>query len=185
MSWAGICPGNHQTGGKRMKGTTRKRNRRLWLTLCEAAWAAKNKKGSYLRSAVSRSVPRRGHQRAIVAVAHSLLTTVYYFLREQGEYREMGQLPRSSAEGKSHEELRQTARKARISSYAPTSCLGAKLFSREPRPSGSRLLDSGKSLFGSGYARSGSESFFYRAPASSIIVSKVPFVCHQNKSYNP
>jgi transposase len=90
VSWAGICPGNHQTGGKRMKGTTRKGNRWLRRSLCEAAWAAKNKKDSYLRAQYRRLSARRGHKRAIIGVANSLLTAAYYILREPGEYRELG-----------------------------------------------------------------------------------------------
>jgi transposase len=90
VSWAGICPGNHQTGGKRGKGTTRKGNRWLRRTLCEAAWAAKNQKGSYYGAQYRSLSARRGHQRAIVAVANSLLTAAYYILREKVEYRELG-----------------------------------------------------------------------------------------------
>ena len=92
VSWAGICPGNHETGGKRLKGTTRKGNRWLRRTLCEAAWAAKNKKDSYLRVQYQRLSARRGHKRAILAVANTLLTIAYSLLRDQTEYREMGAL---------------------------------------------------------------------------------------------
>jgi len=90
VSWAGICPGNHQTGGKRLKGTTRKGNRWLRRCLCEAAWAAKNKKDSYFRAQYARLSARRGHKRAILAVANSLLTAAYFMLSQKTEYRELG-----------------------------------------------------------------------------------------------
>jgi transposase len=90
VSWAGICPGNHETGGKRLKGTTRKGNRWLRRTLCEVAWAAKNKHDSYPRAQYQRLSARRGHKRAILAVANSLLTIAYHLLRTQTEYRELG-----------------------------------------------------------------------------------------------
>lgn len=89
-SWAGICPGNHQTGGKRLKGTTRKGNRWLRRSLCEAAWAAKNQKDSYFAAQYRRLAARRGARRALLAVAHSLLATIYYMIREKSGYRELG-----------------------------------------------------------------------------------------------
>ena len=90
-SWAGVCPGNHQTGGKRLKGTTRAGNRWLRRGLCEAAWAARNKKGSYFAAQYRCLAARRGHKRALTAVAHSLLTVVYHLIREKNQYREPGE----------------------------------------------------------------------------------------------
>jgi transposase len=70
-SWAGICPGNHQSAGKRRQARTPKGNRWLRSTLVECARAAVRKKNSYLAAQYRRLAKRRGDKKAIVAVAHS------------------------------------------------------------------------------------------------------------------
>jgi transposase len=89
-SWAAVCPGNHESGGKRMSGKTRKGNVYLRRILCQAAWAATHKKGSYLGALYRRVRARRGHQKAIMALAHHMLTVIYHMLRDNQPYKEPG-----------------------------------------------------------------------------------------------
>ena len=81
VSWAGICPGNNQTAGKRKSGTTRGGNPWLRRALCEAAWAASKSKGTYLQAQFRRLSALRGPKRALIAVASSILTAGYYMLQ--------------------------------------------------------------------------------------------------------
>jgi len=89
-AWAGVCPGNHETGGKRLKGTTRHGNRWARRALTEAAWAAKQTRGTYAAAQFRRLVARRGAKRAVVAVAHGLLMAAYYIIRDDVTYRDLG-----------------------------------------------------------------------------------------------
>jgi transposase len=89
-SWAGACPGNNESAGKRKSGKTRKGNRWLYRYLIEAAWAASRSKGTYFNALYHRLTARRGKKKAIVAVAHSLLVVVYHILKNQVPYHELG-----------------------------------------------------------------------------------------------
>jgi transposase len=89
-SWAAICPGNNESGGKRKSGRTRKGNAWLRTTLVEASWAASRKKGSYLNTLYVRLKLRRGAKKAIVAVAHSMLQSIWYMLSMNIDYRDLG-----------------------------------------------------------------------------------------------
>jgi transposase len=89
-SWAGMCPGNHESAGKRYSGRTRKGNSWLRRALLESAWAASRSKNCYLFSQYSRLVARRGKKKAAVAVGHSLLVIVYHVLKNQTPYRDLG-----------------------------------------------------------------------------------------------
>jgi transposase len=89
-SWAGLCPGNNESAGKRKSGKTRKGDRWLRRYLIEAAWAASRKKGSYLSALYHRLVVRRGKKKAITAVAHKLLVIIYHMLKDQASYQELG-----------------------------------------------------------------------------------------------
>jgi transposase len=89
-SWAGLCPGNHESAGKRKSGKTRKGDQWLRRYVVEAAWAAIRKKGSYLSALYHRLVVRRGKKKAIVAVAHRLLVIIYHMIKDQASYRELG-----------------------------------------------------------------------------------------------
>jgi len=73
-SWAGVCPGNHESAGKRRSGKTTKGSRWLRQALVQAAWAASHKKDSYFQAHAQNLMRRRGRKRGLVAVAHSLLT---------------------------------------------------------------------------------------------------------------
>jgi transposase len=89
-SWAGICPGNEQSAGKRLRSRTTQKNRWLRRALVEAAWAASRTKDSYLGAQYRRLAPRRGKKRALLAVGHSLLVIVYHLLRYDKEYQDLG-----------------------------------------------------------------------------------------------
>lgn len=90
-SWGGLCPGNHESGGKRISGKTRKGDMYLRRVLCQCAWGAAHKKGSQLSALYHRVRSRRGHQKAILAVAHQLLVIVYHVIRAGGVYVELGE----------------------------------------------------------------------------------------------
>jgi len=90
VSWAGICPGNNETAGKRKSGTTRNGNRWARKALCEAAWAASKTKATYLQAQFRRLAAIRGCKRAIIAVASTILTIGYHMLKEGTTYRELG-----------------------------------------------------------------------------------------------
>ena len=89
-SWAGMCPGNNESAGKRHSGTTRKGNRWLRRTLNQAAWAVSRSKGSYLAARYRRLATRRGKKRAIVAIGHKLLVIAYTLLQRGCSYRDLG-----------------------------------------------------------------------------------------------
>ena len=89
-SWAGICPGNQESAGKRLSGQTRKGNPWLRRVLCQAAWAASHTKNTYLSAQFHRLAARRGKKRAIIAVAHSILVIAYYLLSRGEQYRDRG-----------------------------------------------------------------------------------------------
>lgn len=91
-SWACLCPGNHESGGKRLSGRTRKGNRWLRRAFCQMAWAATRKKGSYFKAQYRRLAGKRGKQRALLAVAHSIIIVVYHLLKNPKlAYRDLGE----------------------------------------------------------------------------------------------
>jgi transposase len=89
-AWAGLCPGNHESGGKRLSNRTRKGNRWLRRALCQSAWAATRKKNSYLSAFFYRKAGKHGIRKAIVATAHRLLTIAFCMLRDGTTYVELG-----------------------------------------------------------------------------------------------
>jgi transposase len=84
-SWAGLCPGNNESAGKRKSGRTRKGNRAVRRVLCEAANAA-SKTNSQFKGKYQSLVIRRGHKRTIIAVAHKMLRVVYSMLKNDRPY---------------------------------------------------------------------------------------------------
>jgi transposase len=90
-SWAGVCPGNHESAGKSKSGKTRKGNRWLRGALGQMAFAASRSKGTYFRAQYHHIAAKRGRNRALVAVQHSLLTAIYHMLRDNVPYRELGE----------------------------------------------------------------------------------------------
>jgi len=89
-SWAGRCPGNRESAGKRKSGKTPSANRHLDAVLTEIAHAAVRKKDSYFKSQYHRLAGRRGKKRAIGAVKHSILVTIYFMLRDNKSYTDLG-----------------------------------------------------------------------------------------------
>ena len=87
-SWSGICPGNNESAGKKFSTNTRKGNPHLVSTVVECAWAATRTKGSHFKTRYHRVKARRGSQRAIVAVGHSLVSTVLVVLKTGKPYQE-------------------------------------------------------------------------------------------------
>jgi transposase len=89
-SWAGMCPGNDESAGKRRSGKTRKGSPWLRSTLIEAARAAGRSKHTYLSAQYHRLAARRGTKRAAVAVGHTILVIVYHLLSEHDVYCDLG-----------------------------------------------------------------------------------------------
>ena len=89
-SWTGLAPGQHESAGKRRAVKTRPGNRWLRTALVEAALAATHKRDSALRARYQRLARHRGHQKAVVALARTLVTTVYYVLTRDTTYHELG-----------------------------------------------------------------------------------------------
>jgi transposase len=89
-SWAALCPGNHQSAGKRQSGKTRKGNRALRTALVEAAHAAGRSRNTYLSAQYRRLTARRGKKKAAVAVAHSILVISYHLLKQGADFSDLG-----------------------------------------------------------------------------------------------
>ena len=89
-SWAGVCPGNRQSGGKRLSGKPTKGNVWLRAVLGEVAWAASRTRDTYLRAQFERLARRRGRKKAVVAVGHTILVIIYQLLRTGRDYQELG-----------------------------------------------------------------------------------------------
>ena len=88
-SWAGMCPGNEESAGKRQRRRITPGNRWLKRTLAQAAWAASHVKNSYLAAQYRRLASRRGKKRALIAVAHSMLVIVYHMLKAGTDYADL------------------------------------------------------------------------------------------------
>ena len=89
-SWAGVCPGNNESGGKRKSSRIPKGNMYLKTALVEAANAAAKAKGTHLRDKFYRLKARRGYKRA--AVAHKILVAIYHMLSQKVSYNDLGDL---------------------------------------------------------------------------------------------
>ena len=90
ISWAGLCPKNDESAGKRRSNRMRKGAPWLKTTLIQCAWEAARKKGSYLQAQFYRLRARRGAKKAIGAVAASMLTAVYHMLKDGTLYQDLG-----------------------------------------------------------------------------------------------
>jgi transposase len=89
-AWAGVAPGNNETGGKQRATSTRKGNKVLRRALVQAAKAAARKKGSYLKALYHRLAARRGKKRATMAVAHALLDIAYHLIAREQTDQDLG-----------------------------------------------------------------------------------------------
>lgn len=90
-AWAGLAPGNNESAGKRKSSSTRKGNATLKTTLIQSAKTAKAKKGSFFKAQFDRLAVKRGRNRAVVAVAHSMLIAIYNMLRYDTPFRDLGE----------------------------------------------------------------------------------------------
>jgi transposase len=90
VSWAGLCPGLNESGGKRRSGRTRKGDRYLKRVLCQTAWAISHSKDNYLAALFYRLAARIGIKKATLAVAHQVLRIVFHIIRDGTVYRELG-----------------------------------------------------------------------------------------------
>jgi transposase len=89
-SWAGICPGQHESAGRQRRGTTRKGSKWLHQHLTQAAKAASRTRDTYLAAQYARLRGRRGGPRATIAVAHSILVAAFHILERGTPYEELG-----------------------------------------------------------------------------------------------
>jgi transposase len=92
-SWAGLCPGNHESAGKRHSGKARKGNAALRAALCEAAWCAARTRNTYLSAQFRRFCRRfgkKGEAKAIFAVAHTMLAIIWHVLHDDIVHQDLG-----------------------------------------------------------------------------------------------
>lgn len=90
-SWAGLCPGNNESAGKRHSGRSPVRKHHLKTIMSEVAWAAIKVKGSYYREKYYRLKARRGARRAIIGIAHRLLKAIYHIIRDGVSFKDLGE----------------------------------------------------------------------------------------------
>ena len=89
-SWAGVCPGNNESAGKSRDGRPRRGNPYLKTMLCQAAQSAVRTKRTYLKDKFHRLKARRGHNKAIMAIAHKLVVSVFHILKGNTTYKDLG-----------------------------------------------------------------------------------------------
>jgi transposase len=89
-SWAGICPGNNESAGKKKNSRTRHGNKYLKSLLVELAWGATRTKGTYFRAKYESMVGRRGKKKALLAIGHKILCASYYIIKDKVPYQELG-----------------------------------------------------------------------------------------------
>lgn len=123
-SWAGMCPGNHESAGKRLSGKTRKGSQWLRTALVEAAHAASHCKECYLSAHYHHIAAHRGKKRAAVALGHTLLIIIYHMIAEEKEYEELGggyldQLDRQGKEKRLVRQLEKLGFEVSLTSTSP------------------------------------------------------------------
>jgi transposase len=90
-SWAGLCPGNNESAGKRRSGKSAVRMNSVKTIMIEIAWAAVKKKGSYYRDKYYRLRARLGPKKAIVAIAHRLLRAIFHIIKDGASFKDLGE----------------------------------------------------------------------------------------------
>jgi transposase len=90
ISWAGLCPGNNESAGRRKSSRIRPGNRSLRCALIEAAQAGRRKKGSYLSALFGRLAGKRGKKRALIAVGRTILQSAYHMIERGSRYADLG-----------------------------------------------------------------------------------------------
>ncbi len=135
-SWAGVCPGNNESAGKRKSSRIPKGNVYLKKALVEAANSAAKAKGTYLRDKFYRLKARRGYKRAAVAIAHKILVALYHMFSQQVSYNDPGRsLPRQAQQEPSHAQSGPSSGTfglRRDTDTATTSCIGKANFHDSP-----------------------------------------------------
>ena len=129
-SWAGMCPGNKESGGRRLSGKTRKGNVWLRQVLIEIAHVASKTKDTYLAAQYRRIAARRGKKRALVALGHTILVMIYHILTRREPYQELGvayfdQLERQRVEQRLVHRLERLGYKVALQPRAETPALAA------------------------------------------------------------
>ena len=89
-SWAGLCPGNKQSGGRRLQAATNRGNRWLRAVFGEVVWAVRHTKDNDLVAQYRRLARRRGVHKAVLAVAYTLIVVIYHVLRDHRPYADLG-----------------------------------------------------------------------------------------------
>ena len=87
-SWAGVCPGNNESAGKKLSARSTQGNKYLKTTLIEASWASSHTKNTYLSFKYYSISKRRGKKKAALAVGHQILTAAYHILKDNTPYKE-------------------------------------------------------------------------------------------------
>ena len=90
LAWAGLCPGQNESAGKRRRSRQRKGDRWLKTTMVQCAWGAQRKKDSYYRAQFTRLCAKHGKRKAICAVAASMLTAIYHMLSRGVDHHDLG-----------------------------------------------------------------------------------------------
>ena len=90
-SWAGLCPGNNESAGKRKSGKTSVQKHPFKTIMVEVAWAAVRTKGCYYKDKYYRLRSRRGAKKAIIAIAHRIAKAIFYVIKHGEVYRELGE----------------------------------------------------------------------------------------------
>lgn len=125
-SWARLCPGNNESAGKRKSGRTGHGNVWLRSILVQASWAAARTKNTYLSALYHRLAARRGAKRAIIAVAHAILSIIYALLRNKTTYHDLGerhfdQLNRTNVISRAIRRIERLGYKVTLEATAPPS----------------------------------------------------------------
>jgi len=89
-SWCGLCPGNNESAGKRKSGKNHTWKNKVKTVMVEAAWAAVRTKNTYYQEKYHRLKTRRGHNKAIVAIAHRIMICLYHIIKDGVHYKELG-----------------------------------------------------------------------------------------------
>ncbi|MGH3624793.1 MAG: transposase, partial [Sciscionella sp.] len=89
-SWAAVCPGNHESAGRSKSGATRKGPKWLGIYLHDAAMGAIRTKNTYLAAQYARLRPRLGHNKALVAIEHSILVAIFHMFQRDQSYHDLG-----------------------------------------------------------------------------------------------
>jgi transposase len=89
-AWAGLCPGNYESAGKKKSSRIRKGNKHLRVTMTQAAWAASRTKNTYLGAKYRALIPRKGKKRAIIAIGRKMLVISYHILKSRIPFNELG-----------------------------------------------------------------------------------------------